>query len=551
MRSLFRLSLLALSAVLSAGAQNQANEVCAGCHDKAQKMAGTAHAALACSQCHQKHEDYPHPANIAKPACASCHEKAGSDYKLGVHGQAVAKGNAGAPECSTCHSSAHEVQNPQAAGFRKSIPDTCGMCHSDIFEQYKSSIHGQAVTRGELNAAVCTDCHGEHLILDKKNESSPVTARNQRETCGQCHGNVTLARRFGMPADRLTTFDASFHGLASKGGSQTVAGCASCHGIHNILPSSNPKSAVNPKNLAATCGHCHAGAGTRFALGPIHVAEGGEGPALEWVRTFYLFMIPFTIGFMLLHNLGDWIRKAVRFYRGGPMSRAVVPSGEIRMYPYERLSHALLASSFIVLAWTGIALKYPDQWWAWPLLLGEPGVHVRRNVHRIAAVIMMIVSAMHLYSLIFMKRLREHWLEMLPRIGDVRDAIGGTAYNLGLKNRKPALPHHSYIEKAEYWAVVWGTIVMVITGMMLWMNNWTLQFLPKWVIDLATSVHWYEAVLASLAIVVWHFYSVMFDPDVYPLDTAWLTGKSPRKRESHAADEQEPAVTSARGPVNR
>src|ERR1017187_1685357 len=241
-----RLAILILVAGLGARAQNQANEVCAGCHDKAQKMAGTVHASLACSQCHEKHEDYPHPANIAKPACASCHVQAGDDYSKGVHGQAVAKGNSGAPECGTCHNGPHEVLNPQGTSFRKVIPDTCGMCHSDIADQYKASVHGAAVGRGEMNAAVCTDCHGEHLILTKKDEASPVTAHNQQETCGHCQGNVPLARRFGLPADRLTTFDASFHGLAGKGGSQTVAGCASCHGIHNILPSADPRSAVNP-----------------------------------------------------------------------------------------------------------------------------------------------------------------------------------------------------------------------------------------------------------------------------------------------------------------
>ena len=530
-RSFIRLAFLVLAAALTLGAQNKANEFCAGCHeDKGKKIAGTAHGSLACSQCHQKHEDYPHPANVAKPACASCHAQAGSDYAKGAHGQAVAKGNSGAPECGTCHNSAHEVLNPQSIDFRKAIPDTCGMCHSDISDQYKTSVHGGAIGRGELNAAVCTDCHGEHLILGKKNEASPVNSANQRETCGQCHGNVELARRFGLPADRLTTFDASFHGLAAKGGSQTVAGCASCHGIHNILPSTDRKSTVNVKNLPATCGKCHPGAGTRFALGPIHVSEAKESHAATWVRGFYIFVIPFTIGFMLLHNAGDWIRKAVRFHRGGPASRAVTPSGEVRMYPYERLSHALLASSFIVLAWTGLALKFPDHWWAAPLLLGEPNMHVRRNVHRIAAVIMMAVSFMHLFSLIFNRRLREHWLEMLPRYQDVVDGVNGMLHNLGIKNEKPSLPHHGYIEKAEYWAVVWGTIVMVATGVLLWANNWSLQFLPKWVLDVCTSVHWYEAILASLAIVVWHFYSVIFDPDVYPLDTAWLTGVSPRRR---------------------
>ena len=240
---------------------------------------------------------------------------------------------------------------------------------------------------------------------------------------------------------------------------------------------------------------------------------------------------------MLLHNGGDWIRKMMRFHRTGPMARAVTPSGEIRMLRYERISHAMLAISFIVLAWTGLALKFPEHWWARPLQYGGDALDLRRNIHRIAAVVMMTVTAMHLLSLIFNKRLRQHWLEMIPKWRDGFDAVHGMAYNLGLAKNKPKLPHHSYIEKAEYWAVVWGTIVMVISGVMLWANNFSLRFLPKWFLDIATSIHWYEAVLASLAILVWHFYSVIFDPDVYPLDTAFLTGKSPRRREPEESEE--------------
>jgi formate dehydrogenase gamma subunit len=499
-------------------------------------MVGTIHASLSCAQCHPKHEEYPHPAGIAKPECATCHVRAGDDYTRGVHGQAIANGNGGAPECSTCHNGAHEVLNPRSIDFRKGVPDTCGMCHSDIGDEFKSSVHGQAIARGEMSAAVCTDCHGEHLILDKKNLASPISGSNIRETCAQCHANVTLTRRFGLPMDRLTTFDSSFHGLAAKGGAQIVANCASCHGIHNILPSTNEKSTIHEDNLPQTCGACHPGAGKRFALGPIHVDEAQGPPAMAWVRGFYLVIIPLTIGLMLLHNGGDWIRKLIRFHRAGPASRAMVPSGELRMYPYERISHGLLASSFIVLAWSGIALKYPDQWWAAPFMISEP---LRRNVHRIAATVMIGVTFMHLFALIFNRRLREHWLEMIPRWRDVPDAVNGFAYNLGLRRDKPNLPHHGYIEKAEYWAVVWGTLVMVITGLMLWFNNWSLEWLPKSWLDIATMVHWFEAILATLAIVVWHFYSVIFDPDVYPMDTAWLTGRSPRRREAGEMAEDE------------
>jgi nitrate/TMAO reductase-like tetraheme cytochrome c subunit len=108
-------------------------------------------------------------------------------------------------------------------------------------------------------APLCTDCHGEHKILKHTNAASSVNASNIRDTCGSCHGDVRLTRKFGMPNDRLVSFDSSFHGLAAKSGSQTVANCASCHGVHNILRSSNPKSMVNAKNLPKTCGKCHEG----------------------------------------------------------------------------------------------------------------------------------------------------------------------------------------------------------------------------------------------------------------------------------------------------
>ncbi len=112
------------------------------------------------------------------------------------------------------------------------------------------------------------------------------------------------------------------------------------------------------------------------------------------------------------------------------------------------------------------------------------------------------------------------------------EIILNLGYNMGLVSRKPRLSHHNYIAKMEYWALVWGTVVMVVTGVVLWANNWSLRFLPLWSIDAATAIHFYEAVLATLAILVWHFYAVIFDPDVYPLETAFLTGVSVKDEES-------------------
>ncbi len=519
---------------------------CTSCHDQGQKLEKSAHAGLTCDTCHESHERYPHPANVPKPACTSCHQDQAGEYAVGVHGQARARGNEGAPDCGVCHGSAHELLPPKSQAFRGAVPDTCGMCHTDVVEQYRASVHGQALARGVTQAPLCTDCHGEHKIIRHTSESSPVNAAHIRDTCGSCHGDVRLTRKFGMPSDRLVSFDSSYHGLAAKAGSQTVANCASCHGVHNILPSSDPRSTINPRNLARTCGKCHEGAGTRFAISQVHVVQGRAEPAvLRWVREFYLLVIPVTIGLMLLHNAGDWIRKLLRLRfqgrAGMAVPRVAAGRGELRMLPFERVQHAALLISFFTLVWTGFALKYPDQAWARPLLWMEGTYSVRSLIHRIAAGVFMAVAVAHLVSLIASRKLREHWKEMLPKARDAREALSNSAYNLGLGSAPPGRSAHSYVEKAEYWAVVWGAVIMIATGVLLWADSLVLKLLPKTWLDVATSIHFYEAVLATLAIVVWHFYSAIFDPEVYPLNTAFWTGHSVRRPEHSEEQEHEGA----------
>jgi cytochrome b subunit of formate dehydrogenase len=530
-----------LTALSVCSAQAPGQEGCSGCHDQAAKLAKSAHAEVNCSACHPKKETYPHPPGVPKPRCAECHPQVAGQFARSVHAEAARQGNAGAPDCGICHGDAHELIPTRQFAFRRAVPETCGMCHTDIAQQFQSSVHGKAAQRDNVSAPLCTDCHGEHSIQSPKTSTSPVHPAHIRETCASCHGDVRLARKFGMPADRIVSFDASYHGLAARAGSQSVANCASCHGTHGILPSSDPKSTIHPKNLPQTCGSCHPGAGQRFTLGPIHLVEGRVEPqSIVWIREIYLVLIPLVIGLMILHNGGDWLRKvyALRLRAPArPVRLASVPARpEVRMYPFERLQHALLLVSFSLLVWTGFALKYPDQWWAQPLVFWENRWPVRGWLHRGAAVVMMLVTGMHLLTLIFSPRLRKHWLELLPRRGDIIEGVQHFLYNLGIRNSRPYRSPHSYVEKAEYWAVVWGTFIMILTGIMLWANNLMLAWLPKVFLDAATAIHFYEAVLATLAIVVWHFYFIMLDPDVYPVDTAWLTGYSVRQRQPHSPE---------------
>lgn len=508
------------------------NSACADCHDQEAKLKASAHAEVGCATCHVKHEEYPHPEGVPKPQCDSCHEASVREYRESEHAAQMAKGGA-APDCSTCHGDVHELKRAVTIEFHQSVPETCGMCHAKAAEDFAKSVHGKAVAAGVRDAPVCSDCHGGHRVLKARDPGSTVSRGRVPDTCGRCHGDLRLARRFGLPADRLDTFEKSFHGLALRSGRQTVADCASCHGYHDILPSTDPASRTHPANLPATCGACHPGAGSRFALGPIHEVEGAQPPApVRWAEWFYALLIPGTLGFMLIHHAGDFIRKlwSMRFRgRNVPMQllRRVEPHHE-RMYRMERIQHGLLAASFFVLVYTGFALHYPDTWWASWFLSWEDRLPLRGTVHRIAGVVLIGTSILHVVTLVVNRKLREHWKELWPRKEDLRELVEGTLWRLGLRRQKPYRSPHSYIEKMEYWAVVWGTAIMAITGLLLWFHNWSLSVMPKLVLDVSRVIHFYEAVLATFSILIWHFYMVIFDPAVYPLDTAFLKGYSPR-----------------------
>lgn len=527
---------------------------CATCHadeDAAYKRGFHAKAiksgdkmAANCVDCHGPiHEILPssdpqsrvHRTNIPK-TCGACHgqkfvmEASGHsaqpfiNYQQSVHGKSITNQgeNSKAAVCTDCHGT-HEILqggNPKSPIFKANVPFTCAKCHEQVEQEFMTSIHGQALTRGNWQAPVCTDCHGIHTIKAPTDPTSSVAAQNlARGTCGRCHESMRLASEFGVPSSRASTYLASYHGLASEMGSNVVANCASCHGVHNILPSVDPRSTINKANLAKTCGHCHPGAGQKFVEGKIHInaplsADIGS-TAVRWIRRFYLGMILGLIGAMLLHNFLIWRRKAVALRNQG--HRRIV----LRMDPKQRAQHFTLLTSFIVLVLTGFALKYSDSWLA-AVFVNES---VRSIVHRVAGVVLIAVGLYHLVYLAAEREGRRLFLDMMPVPKDATDLLGTMRYYLGWSHDKPAFMRFNYAEKMEYWALLWGTVVMASTGLSLWFKVQFGAFLPRWWLDVATAIHFYEAVLATLAIVVWHFYMVIFDPDVYPMNWAWYDGR--------------------------
>jgi cytochrome b subunit of formate dehydrogenase len=538
---------------------------CQTCHaETVEKYQGSIHGqavahgvkeAARCTDCHgeahqvraQADPDSPTGRTKMAETCGRCHAdralierrkipipRAYELYQKSVHGRAVAAGKPAAT-CNSCHES-HDLQranNPKSSIYRENVPKTCGQCHAQEAKVYLESIHGTAMLHGATKAPVCIDCHGEHSITAVQNPNSPVSVAKVTKTCVSCHDAEGITEKYGLPGGRLASYTDSFHGLAARGGSVVAANCASCHGFHDIRPSEDSKSSISKANLPDTCGKCHPGAGENFAKGAVHVSvTQAEEPILFYVRNFYLLTIVLTIGGMAAHNGLDFLKKLRRSHRRW---RGMETAGEddhdieaegfvLRMHLAERFQHATLAMSFLVLVYTGFALKFPDTWlFAWLVAL-EKGAAIRGWVHRGAAVVMVLACLWHL-AYLPTRRGRSLLLAMLPRFEDAREVLQNLGYLLGLRAEPPRFDRFSYIEKAEYLALIWGSVVKVVTGFALWFENLALQHFPKWMLDLATMVHYYEAWLATLAIVVWHFYMVMFNPDVYPMNWTWLTGK--------------------------
>jgi cytochrome b subunit of formate dehydrogenase len=499
-----------------------------------------------CPDCHGAHRILPvldrhaavNPLNLPT-TCGRCHEDSTLLADLGirvkhpirmyassVHGRATAGGIHNAASCNDCHStggSSHLILSPSDSRSTIShfnIPKTCGRCHTAIEQDYWEGIHGQITARGEVDTPICTSCHGEHGILPTDDPRSPVSPHRLAEaTCTPCHESALLNEKYDLPLGRLQSFVDSYHGLKSQAGDKTVANCASCHGAHLILPASDPRSTVNPGNLPHTCGRCHPGISPGIATVPIHATATGLRTGLaRIVQIFYVILIVIVIGGMIVHWLLDLFRQVATVLRAKPSLR--------RMEPLEVLQHTVLALAFTVLVVTGFSLRFYDAWWSTLLFGHEGGYTVRGMIHRVAGIALLLGAFWHA-GFLLTPRGRGFWRDMMPTGTDVRHFWLRVRFNLGRTSESPAFGRFSYVEKAEYWALIWGTAIMVITGFALWFDNAVVTVLPKGALDVILIIHYYEAWLAFLAILIWHMYATVFSPDVYPMNPSWITGKMP------------------------
>lgn len=330
----------------------------------AQKFGASVHGVLKCGDCHTTIKEYPHPDQITPVKCETCHAEEATGLAGSVHSLKAEH------PCTSCHGSAHEIfpkDNPKSAVYPLNIPKTCGTCHgndamakkhglANVAPLYLDSIHGFALSKeGLLVAANCNSCHGSHHILSRKDPASPTSKANVPATCGKCHAGITAdysggvhgkavaaghmdapvcsdchtahaieqptADAFRMQStpicgnchkDKFSTYRDTFHSqLSSLGGYVETARCWDCHGAHEILPASDPRSPVAPANLIATCGRCHAGANASFVKYQPHANARNRklNPALYFVRLFMNLLLGSVLTFFMIHTLLWLIRS--------------------------------------------------------------------------------------------------------------------------------------------------------------------------------------------------------------------------------------------------
>lgn len=331
------------------------DETCLACHQQAgmtaqvggqslsitidpAKFTASVHGAgnVACVDCHTNITGFPHPAVTASsprdfslelyPTCQQCHAEQYEKTLDSVHQRALAAGNENAAVCTDCHNPHTQTRltnkdtGELLKGARYLIPQTCAKCHSTIYDTYRQSVHGAALTQeGDQYVPTCIDCHGVHNIGDPTSNSF----RNSTPAlCARCHTNETLMKQYGISTNVLNTYVADFHGTTVQMFEETYPDqptnkpvCTDCHGVHDILKPDDPNAGIAFKqNLLVKCQQCHPDATTAsFTDAWLSHYEPSPQvfPLVFFVNLFYKIFIPLVLGGMTLFVLTDIYRRFV------------------------------------------------------------------------------------------------------------------------------------------------------------------------------------------------------------------------------------------------
>jgi cytochrome b subunit of formate dehydrogenase len=503
----------------------------AGMHAKAEKP-------VLCANCHGDMHDIKLHGDPLSPmskvlqvsTCGECHDTASvRQFRSSVHGSGLLKsGLAVAPSCSSCHGS-HDiakVKDDASKVSRLHIVETCGQCHTFIATRWKTSQHGQTWLTGtpeeKAKAPLCKDCHSGHATVDPTINGNHLAMVSN---CEKCH-----------PA-QSKSYRNSFHGKATKLGFGLAATCADCHTPHEMLHAKDPRSSVNPANLKATCERCHKGANDNFVMFMPHEdpTDAGSNKTIHYIWLFMTTLLMSVLGFFTLHT-ALWLQRSIVGFRRKEFEHEHGGTVWIRRFRSVHIYiHLMVIVTFLLLAATGLPLKFSGEPWTQPLSTLLGGVTGARWLHRLAGVLTFgygIWFVGYLMREIVIRKRRSllwGWQSMVPGKKDFQDLIANFKWFLYMGPR-PRLDRWAYWEKFDFFAVFWGVPVIGLSGLFLWNAMWVSQYLPGWVLNVAYLIHSDEALLATGFIFFFHFFHTHLRPEAFPLDPVVFTGSMPLGR---------------------
>lgn len=268
-----------------------------------------AHILPACVDCHQPHKVRKvfYDQGASDRDCLRCHSKNIASTEDGrplfVDINKLQGSRHFKVACSQCHIDINPTKERPCETITRSVD--CASCHSEVGMNYQKSVHGKLFIKEDPNAPACSECHGTHEILGKKNSRSPIFPTNIPNLCGTCHkeGEKAAVRYTGTEKEIIEHYSESIHGKGLlKSGLTVTATCTDCHTSHRELPSDDPESSVHPKNVAATCGGCHHGIEEQFAKSihsPLINQTGKELPSCDDCHSAHKIIRADSEGFML------------------------------------------------------------------------------------------------------------------------------------------------------------------------------------------------------------------------------------------------------------
>jgi cytochrome b subunit of formate dehydrogenase len=497
-----------------------------------------------CQDCHSPHGTMDHRDSASPtfsrnvPAlCAKCHQagqKAAlrysgkqdhivEHYRESIHGKGLLQaGLTVTANCADCHTSHHELPaaDPRSSVNRANIAETCAKCHRGIYELFTASVHSPKVTQGNQQLPVCADCHSAHSI--ERTDLADFRL-NIMDQCGRCHQQIAAAY-----------FD-TFHGKVSKLGYLKTAKCYDCHGSHDILPVANPRSRLSRNNIVATCGKCHTGSHRQFA-GYLTHATHHDPKKYPFLFVTFWGMTSLLIGTLVISGAHTalWLPRSLEYRK--QMTEVAPEAGMYvrRFRRFHRNLHLMVVSSFLGLALTGMILKFSYAPWAKVLARILGGFESAGMIHRFCATLTFTYFGLHLWDLARQRRgSGKTWREFLlgPESvmfnrNDWRELRGSLKWFFG-RGPRPEYGRWTYWEKFDYFAVFWGVAVIGGTGLLLWLPELFTRIVPGWAVNVATTIHSDEALLAVSFIFVVHFFNTHFRPEKFPMDTVIFTEGMP------------------------